>query len=308
MQVDPAPALSSRNHRPSSPARSDQRAQDDGNGGPEFTYPSAKDFAIGAGRGFAGALIFSLPMLMTMEMWWLGFYMDPLRLALLLALMLPLLVRLSRYGGLRPTASIWDDIADSLVVIAIAFAASALVLWIFGVITPDMPVREILGKVALQTFPASIGAMLAQNQLGSEDAQEEQEEAEATYGGEIFLMAVGALFLSLNVAPTEEMVLLAYKMHVWQEIGLALMTIFLMHAFVYTLEFGGTEQAHPDEGFWSVFARYTIVGYAAVLLVSLYVLWTFGRTDGTSIEEILSTAVVLSFPGAIGAAVARLIL
>ena len=272
------------------------------------TYPSPREFGIGAARAFAGALIFSLPMLMTMEMWWLGFYMDPLRMALLLAISLPLLVRLSRYGGLRPTASIWDDLADSLVAIGVAASASALILWIFGVIGPGTPLREIVGNIALQTFSGSLGAMLAQNQLGSGGAEEERERADASYGGEIFLMVIGALFLSLNVAPTEEMILIGVKMNVWQEIGLVVLSICVMHAFVYALEFRGTEQPRPTEGFWSVFARYTVVGYAVVFLVSLYVLWTFGRTDGNSIEAILSSAVVLSFPGAIGAAAARLIL
>ncbi len=272
------------------------------------TYPSPREFGIGAARAFAGALIFSLPMLMTMEMWWLGFYMDPLRMALLLAISLPLLVRLSRYGGLRPTASIWDDLADSLVAIGVAAFASALILWIFGVIGPGTPLREIVGNIALQAFSGSLGAMLAQNQLGSGGAEEERERADASYGGEIFLMVIGALFLSLNVAPTEEMILIGVKMNVWQEIGLVVLSICVMHAFVYALEFRGTEQPRPTEGFWSVFARYTVVGYAVVFLVSLYVLWTFGRTDGNSIEAILSSAVVLSFPGAIGAAAARLIL
>ena len=272
------------------------------------TYPSPREFGIGAARAFAGALIFSLPMLMTMEMWWLGFYMDPLRMALLLAISLPLLVRLSRYGGLRPTASIWDDLADSLVAIGVAASASALILWIFGVIGPGTPLREIVGNIALQTFSGSLGAMLAQNQLGSGGAEEERERADASYGGEIFLMVIGALFLSLNVAPTEEMILIGVKMNVWQEIGLVVLSICVMHAFVYALEFRGTEQPRPTEGFWSVFARYTVVGYAVVFLVSLYVLWTFGRTDGNSIEAVLSSAVVLSFPGAIGAAAARLIL
>ena len=74
--------------------------------GRKVSYPSAAEFGTGAARAFAGALVFSLPMLMTMEMWWLGFHIDPFRLALLMGLMLPLLVRLSRYGGMRPTASI----------------------------------------------------------------------------------------------------------------------------------------------------------------------------------------------------------
>ena len=58
----------------------------------------------------------------------------------------------------------------------------------------------------------------------------------------------------------------------------------------------------------AVFCRYTVTGYMVVVLVSLVMLWFFGRTDNTGLSEILSMAVVLSFPGSIGAAAARLIL
>jgi putative integral membrane protein (TIGR02587 family) len=273
------------------------------------TYPSAKEFGIELARAFAGALIFGLPMFMTMEMWWLGFYMDPLRLALLLALLVPMLVRLSRYSGLRVTASVWDDLADALVSIGVAAVTAALILAIFGVISSDMPFRESLGKVALQTFAGSIGAVLARTQLASRDDEGAGDDTgETTYGGEIFLMVIGALFLMLNMAPTEEMMLIAYKMTPWQEIGLLVLTLVLMHVLVYSVEFGGTERPDPEETFWSVFARFTVVGYAVVLLVSLYVLWTFGRIEGASFQGILSMLTVLSFPGAVGAAVARLIL
>ena len=44
-----------------------------------------RSFLVALARAFAGALIFGLPLLMTMEMWALGFYMEPLRLALFLA-------------------------------------------------------------------------------------------------------------------------------------------------------------------------------------------------------------------------------
>jgi putative integral membrane protein (TIGR02587 family) len=274
----------------------------------EFTYPSATEFAVEAARAFAGALIFALPLLMTMEMWWLGFYMEPLRLALLLVLMVPLLVRLSRYSGIRRTASVWDDIADVLVAVAIAAAAAGLILWMFGIVTPEMPVREIVGKIAIQTFPGSLGAMLARSQFGSKTDEERDEEARQSYGGELFVMVAGALFLSLNVAPTEEMAAIALSMQVWQEIALLLLTLFLMHGFVYAFEFGGTHRPQQHETFWSLFARFTVVGYVLVLGVSLYVLWTFGRTDDMALPEIMSMAIVLSFPGALGAAAARLIL
>jgi len=79
-----------------------------------------------------------------------------------------------------------------------------------------------------------------------------------------------------------------------------------MHGFVYMVEFHGT---HQEEGtLTSIFLRFTVVGYALALVVSLLLLWVFERTDGTSLEEIFKMAVVLAFPGAIGAAVARLAL
>ena len=37
--------------------------------------PTEERFRVGLARAFAGAIIFALPLLMTMEMWWLGFYM-----------------------------------------------------------------------------------------------------------------------------------------------------------------------------------------------------------------------------------------
>ncbi|XSG83374.1 MAG: TIGR02587 family membrane protein [Methyloligella sp. ZOD6] len=266
---------------------------------------TTKDFVIGLGRAFAGALIFSLPMFMTMEMWWIGFYIDPYRLALLLVLMVPLLTGVSRLGGLRNNEHWIDDLADSLVAIAVAAVAATAVLFLFNLITPEMPAREVIGKILIEIFPASVGAMLAQNQLGSA-SREELEKVESSYWGELLIMAVGALFLSLNVAPTEEIELIAFQMSTWHIVAIALISILLLHGIVYMVDFAGTELR--AESFLSVFMRFTVVGYVVVALVNLYLLWTFGRTDGLSLYQTLSIVAVLSFPGAIGAAFARLIL
>jgi putative integral membrane protein (TIGR02587 family) len=83
----------------------------------------------------------------------------------------------------------------------------------------------------------------------------------------------------------------------------------MMHAFVYNVEFRGQEKRRPEtSSFWSVFLRYTIVGYAIVLLISLYLLWTFGKTDGLNLEDVLKISIVMGFPGALGAAASRLII
>ena len=267
-------------------------------------------FFKGLARAVAGALIFALPMMMTMEMWQLGFYVSPWRLALLIAILVPLLAGLSRVAGFKDSAGLRDDVVDAFVAVAVAVSVAMIVLGLFSVLKPAMSVDEVIGKVAMQAVPGSIGAMLARSQLA---AQSEEDEPEAHkhnpgHAGELFQMAVGALFLSLNVAPTEEVVLIAHQMAPWQELGLAAVSLALMHAFVYAIDLRGQHQRQEWESFGSLFLRYTVAGYAIVLVICFYMLWTFGRTDGMPLEVALSATVVLGFPAAIGAAAARLIL
>jgi putative integral membrane protein (TIGR02587 family) len=261
---------------------------------------------LGLGRAFGGAIIFSLPLLMTMEMWWLGFYMSRLRLAILLAILIPFLAALSHYRGFEKTVSRFDDLLDAFVAYAVAIAAAAAVLPLFGALRWNMPLDEIAGKVALQAVPGSIGALLARSQLGARDEQDR--DAKESYGFEIFLMVVGGLFLSFNVAPTEEIQVIAFRISAWQVLALVALSLAAMHAFVYFLEFRGAHQIPEKASGLGLFLRYTVVGYAMCLLVSLHVLWTFGRTDNMALPQVLTMVLVMSFPASLGAASARLIL
>ncbi|WEX10633.1 TIGR02587 family membrane protein [Chelativorans sp. AA-79] len=263
---------------------------------------------IGLARAFGGALIFSLPMLMTMEMWWLGFYLDRFRLSLLLILNIPLLVLLSRHAGFEETVEWREDLRDASIAYGIGILASGVILYLLGIVRYDMPLDEIVGKIAIQSVPASIGALLGRSQLGGRKAESPGGPEGEAYASEMFLMAIGALFLGLNVAPTEEMILISYKMTEWHAVGLVALSVSLMHGFVYALEFKGQSPLLPGVPWWSVFLRFTVVGYAVAVLVSLYVLWTFGRTDGASAMQVLMAVVVLAFPASLGAAAARLIL
>jgi putative integral membrane protein (TIGR02587 family) len=266
-----------------------------------------KQFAVGLARAFGGAIIFSLPILMTMEMWYLGFSIDSLRLALLILVFFPLLVALSHYSGFEDTSGWLDDLLDAFVAYAVGFIASAIILLLFGVIEFGMSLAEIIGKISLQAVPASIGALLAHSQFGG-NKEEQQKEEEETYWGEIFLMMIGALFLGFNVAPTEEIVLISYQMTEWHAVVLIILSLVIMHAFVYAVEFKGQGAIPPEVSFGSVFLRFTVVGYVLALLISFYVLWTFGQIEGMAAEQILIAVLVLGFPAAVGAAAARLIL
>lgn len=266
-----------------------------------------RKFAVGLARAFGGALLFSLPIFMTMEMWQLGMTVERWRLAILLIVTIPVLVGLSHYSGFEPTFEWRDDVVDAFVAYAVAFVAAFVVLALFGELRLDMPWDDIVGKLSLQAVPGSVGALLAESQLGEKDTQIEENQ-NTSHAGELFLMLVGALFLALNVAPTEEIVLIAHKMGPAPCLALAALSLIVMHGFVYAVGFRG--QAAVPEGTprWSLLLRFTIPGYAIALLASLYLLWTFGRMDGTALQHIAMATIVLGFPASIGAAAARLVI
>ena len=270
---------------------------------------SNQDFFQHLARAFGGAILFSFPMLMTMEMWWLGFYMNGLRLTLFTLLTVPLLIGLSYYDGFEDANTLKEEVRETFIAYAVGFTASAVMLFLFGVINLEMSADEIIGKISIQAIVSSFGAMFAQSLLSGGDQQEREERKRgASYFGELFLMAVGAIFLSMSVAPTEEMILISYKMSDWHTVALAVITLLLTHALVYAVKFRGHEKTISDKSFPSVFLRYTTVGYAIALLISFYILWTFGNLDGMPLAEQLKAAIVLGFPAAIGAAASRLIL
>ncbi|HEY5883805.1 MAG TPA: TIGR02587 family membrane protein [Pyrinomonadaceae bacterium] len=261
--------------------------------------------AVDVAHDFGGALLFSFPLLMTMEMWWLGFYMDRYRLALFLTLAFIVVIALSYFEGAHETFKI--EILDALVACAVGYTVAASMLVLFGIIKPGMSASEIVGKISLHAVPGSIGAILARRLLEVEETKKERQRRQ-WYGAKIFLMGVGAIFLAFQLAPTEEMVLIGHRMTEWHAVALALVSLCMMQVFICSVERRGRQRLFAPDFFWGVFLRYTVVGYSVALLISLYVLWTFGRLDGAALAEIVMATLVLGFPAALGAAAARLIL
>ena len=121
-------------------------------------------------------------------------------------------------------------------------------------------------------------------------------------------MAAGALFLAFNVAPTEEVLIISQRLGGALALLLALVTLLIMHALAYGAAFRGQPLDHAHAPWWSVFARFTVVGYAIAIVLSALLLWTFGRLDAMPAPSAMAAIVVLAFPAAIGAAAARLLL
>lgn len=261
---------------------------------------------MGLLRGIGAALIFSLPMLMTMEMWELGVTLDRWRLLGLLVASFPLFLLLSREIGFEPTRDWHEDIRDVIIAYGIGIVTSAAILSVLAILGDPGTPSEIAGRIAIQTVPAALGAMLGRAQFSDEESDPGQKDE--TFGGELVIMAAGALFLSFNVAPTEEMQLISFRMGAWHALALIPLSLAIMHAFVFAASFAGGSELSPDTPWWSAFLRFTVSGYAVALAISVAVLFLFGQLDGMSFERAMRVTVVLGFPAAIGAAAARLIL
>jgi len=264
-------------------------------------FADEESYARGLARACAGALIFGFPLLMTMEMWQLGFHMDRTRLALFMGVVALVVFGLSRFAGFRDDTDAFDDALDTLAALLVGFAVSAALLVLMGLITVATGFREAIGMVTVQAAPASIGAILANRQLRG--GQGQPKEDRAGYLGQLFLMGAGALFFAFNVAPTEEMILIGFKMTPWHAVALVLVSLLVLHALVFTVGFAG-QKTHESQA--QAFLHFTLAGYGLALVVSTYVLWTFGRFDG-GVSDAVRAIVVLAFPAAVGAATARLV-
>jgi putative integral membrane protein (TIGR02587 family) len=94
----------------------------------------------------------------------------------------------------------------------------------------------------------------------------------------------------------------------WHSLAAIIVSVAIMHGFVYALAFRGMHQLAENTPGWHALLRFTLPGYLVTSLISLYVLWTFGRLDDSSMTQVMMSMIVLNVPGSVGAASARLIL
>ena len=259
-------------------------------------------YVRGLMRGLLGAMVFALPLTMTVEMWDLGVTMDPARLALLLVMTVPLLIALSYYAGFEETFSLLDNILDAFAAMVLSAAACLVILLLFGAIDLQTPLTELVGKLTVLSFGASIGALLADKQFNDEREEGAQRQAARGFGSRLFVMGVGAIFLSLNIAPTDEVQLIAGSIGPPYAVVLACVSLFAL-GIVLSLADPGTANAS-----WACRARRAFAGYGLCLVIAGFILWCFGRLDGVAFNEAVETVIVLGFPASLGAGAARLIL
>ncbi|HVI01977.1 MAG TPA: TIGR02587 family membrane protein [Enhygromyxa sp.] len=271
---------------------------------------SAQEYA----RGIVGGLFFSMPLLFTMEVWWAGFVLPPGRLLAGVCATLLLLIGYNRYAGLRRDARVLDTVIESVEELGLGIVVAAGSLWLLGRITLAMPIDEIIGKIVTEAVVVAIGVSIGTAELGAGSAAEQgmaderppREQPWRALLDQLALASCGAVLVAANVAPTEEIPLLASEATPGRLLGMIALSIMLAMVVLFFSDFLGAKPA-SDVG-WPHVLRWTAITYAAALLASAALLGFFGRFEQVGVGMIIGQTVVLGSVATLGASAGRMLL
>lgn len=279
-------------------------------------------------RGIAGGLLFSLPLLYTMEVWWAGFITHPLRLLIYVLVTYTLLLGYNRYGGLRCSASPLEVAIDSVEAMGLGILIATVFLWLLGRVTAEMTWSEIIGKITIEAMTVAIGVAVGTAQLGGGKGDQQSDSGmecddnapqaaavaapfltnqDSDFGGQLTVAFCGAVLFAANVAPTEEIIVIATQINSQRLIGFALISMILGALILFYSDFTGSTRFLQTRSVVTVVYG-AIVTYAIALITSAAILWFFGRFDGIAPITCLAQTIVLGLAAVLGASAGRLLL
>jgi putative integral membrane protein (TIGR02587 family) len=264
------------------------------------------------GRGIAGGLLFSLPLLYTQEVWQAGATLHHGRVALGLAATFALLLGYNRYAGLHEDASFTEVLVDSVEELGLGLLLSAGFLWLLGLLGDAAPPGEMLGKIVVAALAVAIGVSVGTAQFAGDNDDQGMAGApgsrrDISLGEQAALSTCGAVLVAVNVAPTEEIMRIAFQTTPLRLLLLALASLALCAGILFFSGFSGASRLVRSRALLPI-ASGTALAYAVALLSSAAILWFFGRFDGMAPLMAISSTVVLALPGALGASAGRLLL
>lgn len=270
--------------------------------------PSHRESLREYGRGICGGFLFSMPLLYTMEVWWIGLTVSPVRLLVGLVTAYALLCAYNAYAGLHHDTSLTEILIDSVEELGLGLVVSALVLVMLGRLEDGGP-ADVIGQVVLEALFVAIGVSVGTAQLMGGQGRDDSggRGRHDSVRAEITLALCGALLIAANVAPTEEIMRLAATMQIAHLLSVMGMSLVLAGTLLYFSHFRGSARFAETSGVHAV-ARGMAITYATALVASAGLLWFFGRFNDTAAVVGAAQVVVLGLPATLGASAGRLLL
>ena len=267
-------------------------------------------------RATGGGLLIGLPLLFTLEMRAHSFLLPSWKIVVLIGVAFVVVVGYSAVSGFRRDRTWTELLIDSVETMGIAAVVATMALLLLGRIDFDTGLRDVVGKIALEMIPVAFGVSLAATQLASPDDPEDAADQGSTVGdgngagafARLFIAAGAGLLFALNIAPTEEPMLLGVEAEWWLLLLVIPATLAITFALVFHADFRGGRSLDVGDSPLDHPLTETLAAYAVSLLVSLLLLWAFGRTDGASWSAIAGQTIMLAVVASFGAAAGRLLI
>lgn len=269
-------------------------------------------------RAAAGGMLFGIPLLYTMEVWWVGSTTGPIQSLGILLVCFSIVLVLNHTAGFRHTSDAdWRDAAlDAVEAVAVGIVSVTLILVLLREITMSTPLNEALGKVVYEATPFGIGIGLAHNFLRRGRAENDDNKSTSSTSGEGALRAtltdlgatvIGAIFVAFNIAPTDEIPMISVGMGPVWTAALVAASLLISYWIVFESGFSSEEQRRNQPGVLQHPVTETMVAYVIALATGALMLWFFQRfSSGEPWSAKLGYVVVLGLPAAVGGAAGRL--
>lgn len=222
------------------------------------------------------------------------------------------LAHISGFRDEREGHGIAKDLEQAVQALAVGAIGSLVMLLALDRLGPEDPADRWFRLIALQAVPLSFGAALGNaflrdrgSRLG--DGNGAETSPWRALGADVAATAFGAFFLSFNIAPTEEVQLLATHASAAHLIALIALSLVIGYAIVFEAEFVGIARRRSQPGPFQRPVTETALSYCVSLLVAGGTLLVLGRLDlSDPLRDIVAQIIVLGLPATIGGAAGRL--
>jgi putative integral membrane protein (TIGR02587 family) len=275
-------------------------------------------------RGASGGFLFGIPLLYTMEVWWIGSQISPSVMLGILATTFVVVFLLNRTEGFRKTKSkqFLDTVMDSVEALAIGIVCATFMLILLSEIKLETPLNEALGKLIIESVPFAIGAALASGFLSgdrwsssdSEDSDNkgdrgkkaDQPEINATLA-DIGATLIGATIIAFNIAPTDEIPMLDASASPPGILAIIAASVIISYGIVFEAGFTTQKKRQQQQGIFQRPLNETVASYLVSLFAATLMLFFFHRLTFNDPWTVwLSYTVLLGLPACIGGAAGRI--
>ncbi|MFE1743717.1 TIGR02587 family membrane protein [Coleofasciculus sp. H7-2] len=270
-------------------------------------------------RGAAGGFLFGIPLLYTMEVWWIGSFTEPPVMLAAIAATFVVVFLLNRTEGFRKTKDIRQSeaVMDTIEAIAIGIVCATCILVLLREITLDTSLGEALGKVIFESVPFALGVALARSLLSGDRYQSSNSQDNPSSANETTINAtftdigatlIGATLIAFNIAPTDEVSMLAAASSPPWLLAIMVASVLISYGIVFQAGFTNQQQRMQQQGIFQRPLSETVFSYLVSILASALMLWFFQQLSFDDPWQMwLSYTLILGLPATVGGAAGRLV-